>query len=383
MNRIKGIIYDWVLKMATIGLRPKPHIKKLLIVRVDEIGDYMLWHKFLREITGCEKYQGYECHLCGNKNWQVLFQHFDAGYVHESIWLDKAKFKKEMYYRYRFLKAIYRQSYDTVINPTFSRDKRNDDSIVQAASANTILGMVANLENLRSYEQGYDQKIYTKLFSFTDNPLFEFFRNRLFTEWITGITSTITDTRLNLSNLPPLSLTLPTHYFVVFPGSRSSSRIWDSENFVRVSQYLFENHGWTAIVCGTKSDAMYTQAFCAAYPHAFLDQTGKTSLLEMLLLLSKSQCLLSVDTGSVHLAAAAGCPVFGIFNGSQYLRFAPYPEYMATGFHAVYPDEIEKELADLSIVRRKYERVVTVSYSLIKPEKVIHTLYNYFNKQTD
>lgn len=382
MNRIKGIIYDWVLKLATLGKRTNTQTRKLLIVRVDEIGDYLLWHKFIREITGSDQYKDYECHLCGNRSWQALFQHFDAGYIREPTWLDKTKFKKDMFYRYRFLKAIYLESYETVINPTFSRDKRNDDSIVRAASADRIFGMVANQENVRSYEKGYDQKIYSALFPNTQSPLFEFYRNQLFTEWVTRSISIISNTRLVLTYLPQLTISIPENCFVVFPGSRSPGRIWPSDNFIRVSKYLYENYGWTAIVCGTKSDARYTQAFCTAYPHPFLDLTGKTSLLEMLSILSKSKCLLSVDTGSVHLAAAAGCPVFGIFNGSQYQRFAPYPENLAQGFHAIYPDEIEAELADSSIVRKKYERVVAVPYSLVRPEKVIHTIYKYFNRQT-
>lgn len=380
MNRIKGIIYDWVLLLATAGFRKKAVGKKMLVIRVDEIGDFLLWHKFLNEITQCEKFRDYECHFCGNQSWQQLFQQFDAESVSASFWLDKTRFKKKMGYRYAFLRSLYKQNYTTVINPTYSRDKRNDDSIVRAAKAKNRFGMSANDECVRSYEIGYDRKLYTSLFVHNEKPLFEFTRNRLFTEWLTGSSSNISNTTLEVNDLPLPDQSLPEKFFVVFPGSRSKHRIWPAESFLQVSQHLFDSHGWTAVVCGTKADQIYTNEFCSEYVHPYIDLTGKTSLLQMLRLLAAAQCLLSVDTGSVHLAVAAGCPVFGIFNGSQYLRFAPYPGDMAPGFHAIYPDEIEKELSDRDLVMKKYEKVVKVPYSLVRPEKVIHETYIYFNR---
>jgi ADP-heptose:LPS heptosyltransferase len=105
---------------------------------------------------------------------------------------------------------------------------------------------------------------------------------------------------------------------------------------------------------------------------------GKTSLVEMLALFIPAQCLLSVDTGSVHLAVAVGCTVFGIFNGSQYKRFAPYPTKLTPHFHAVYPDEVESELNNAELVKQKYEFVVNVPYAAVKPEKVIHAIYQQY-----
>jgi ADP-heptose:LPS heptosyltransferase len=379
MNRLKDLVYDIITRAATIGPRRRPAVKKLLIVRVDEIGDYMLWHSFLAGITGAEAYRGYEIHFCGNQSWKSLFNTFDAEPVHQTVWLDKLRFKKNMAYRYRFLRQVYRQRYDTVINPTFSRDKRYDDSIVAAAKAPQALGMVANKETVRPYETGYDRNLYIRLFEHAVAPVFEFERNKRFTEFITGKTSAIADTKIAKHRLPSFHTAMPDNFFVVFPGSRSRARIWPAENFIRVSNYLFETHGWTAVVCGTESDREYTQAFCSGYGHPLVDLTGKTSLVEMLALFTRAQCLLSVDTGSVHLAAAAGCTVFGIFNGSQYGRFAPYPKEIAADFYAIYPDEVEKELQDPELVKQKYEFVVRIPYALVKPEKVIHAIYQHYS----
>ncbi len=379
MNRIKGIIYDIIGFFTRIGFRRAAGKKKLLIIRIDEIGDYMLWRNFLNEITSAPSYRLYEIHFAGNKNWKSIFETFDADTVQKSFWIDKIKFKKDLKYRYRFLRMIYRQGYDTVINPTFSRNKRYDDSIVKAASAKHRIGMVANTESVQPYEKGYDKGLYTRLFDYPEKPVFEFFRNKLFTSFVTGISSAVEDISIPKPLLKPYE-GLPQKYVVIFPGSRSASRIWPTDYFLEVASHLFRTQGFTMVVCGATGDKAYTKAFCASYQYPLIDLAGRTSLTEMLSVLHQASLLLSVDTGSVHLAAAVGCPVIGIFNGSQYKRFAPYPSTIAPHFYACYPDAIEHELADENLVKSKYEFVISEPYSNVLPEKVIKVVDSILDK---
>ena len=379
LNRLKGILYDCIGLLACSGSRP-PSGLKLLIVKTDEIGDFMLWHNFLQELVSADQFKGHEIHFCGNSSWKSLFETFDNNLVQQCFWLQKVRFKKNMRYRLDFLANIYRQQYTCVINPTFSRDKRNDDAIVKSSKSPKNIGMVANLESVRSYERGYDKGLYTRLFDHPEKPVFEFIRNRLFTEFVTGKKSLVQDTKIDTDKLPPLPAELRGKYFVVFPGSRSKARIWPATNFVTVSKHLFEQYGWTAVVCGGPDDAEYADAFNAAYTNPSIDLTGKTSLPQLMTVLKNAQCLLSVDTGSVHLAAATGCTVFGIYNGSQYGRFAPYPASMAPNFYPVYPDNVEAELADASLVKQKYEFVVDVPYSAVTPEKISKQTDLHFNR---
>ena len=378
LNRLKGILYELTGKIAVFGSRGKP-TKKILIVKTDEIGDYMLWRGFLQELIGADRFRDYEVHFCGNSSWKSLFETFDKEKVTQSIWLEKIRFKKDLAYRYQFLKTIFANRYEIVINPIYSRDKRNDDAIVKAAQAKHRIGMVANPESVRSYELGYDKYLYTELFDCPDKPLFEFIRNRLFTEFITGKKSLVENTQVDSARLPALQEGLPKDYFVVFPGSRSKSRIWPAESFSEVAGYLYKQFGWTAILCGGKDDTQYASAFEAVYSSPVINITGKTGLPALLSILKNANCLLSVDTGSVHLAAAVGCTVFGIFNGSQYGRFAPYPESIAPDFHPVYPKEIETELSNQEIVKLKYEFVISIPYDSVKPDNVIEKIKTHFN----
>ncbi len=380
MNRIKGIIYHCIGLLATFTAVKKRGVKRLLIIRIDEIGDYMLWRNFLSELIHAPRFSEYSIDFCGNQSWRSLFQQLDAtDRISQQWWLDKVRFKKDMIYRYRFLQNIAAQGYEVVINPTYSRDKRYDDSIVSVTHAAERWGMVANLESIQAYEEGYDRGLYNHLFDHKEKPVFELYRNQYFTAFVTGQASAVNHTRINLQALPTFSQMPTERFFVVFPGSRSAARIWPTAHFVAVSNYLYEQYQLTAVVCGAGGDRPYTAAFCESYQHPVIDMTGKTSLPEMLTLLHHASLLISVDTGSVHLATAVDCPVYGIFNGSQYQRFAPYPTSMAPKFHAIYPEEIRQELQDPSIVRAKYEFVVNIPYASVSPNDVIEVLQQHFS----
>jgi ADP-heptose:LPS heptosyltransferase len=369
-NRLKGILYDVVLWLATKGKRQtKKH--QVLIVKTDEIGDYILWRNFLSEMVNADRFQNYEIHFCGNKNWKNIFEKFDQKHINQSYWLDKLKFKKNLFYRFRFLRSIYLQGFSLVINPIFSRDKRNDDSIVRSAKSPQAIGMQANRESMHPYEEGYDKSIYTELFKHAEQPIFEFYRNKYFNEFIIQHPSNVVNTAVPINLLPKLTLSVPENYMVIFPGSRNKNRIWPIENFVQLANYFFEKYALTVVVCGAGNDKIYTQDFVASYQNPLIDLTNKTTLLEMLSLLVNAYCLVSVDTGAVHLAAAVGCPVFAIFNGSQYKRFGPYPKEIADHFYAFYPDEVESDFLHFDSVKEKYEFVINTPYSSVSPDKII------------
>ncbi|MFZ2785253.1 MAG: glycosyltransferase family 9 protein [Sediminibacterium sp.] len=376
LNRLKGILYDGALLLAKTGSRDLP-ARRLLIIRTDEIGDYMLWRKFLPQLAAYYRAQGYEIHFLGNSSWKSIYDLLDHSLADQTIWMNKTAFKKSLNYRYQLLKQVYRYSYETVINPIFSRDKRNDDAIVCATHARYRIGMKANPEAVKPYEQGYDKGLYTTLFDHPEKPLFEFYRNRLFTAFITGQPVSEENTRIQRGLLPALPEGLPEQYFVVFPGSRSSARIWAIEHFITVSNYLFENYGLTAVLCGGPGDQPYTNAFEMAYRHPLVNLGGKTSLPQLLAVLSAAQCLISVDTGSVHLAAAVGCTVFGVFNGSQYKRFAPYPPAMHSRFFAAYPEAVEQELKAATVIPSKYEFTVNIPYNRVQPQQLIQLIQTH------
>ncbi|MDW8465862.1 MAG: hypothetical protein RML35_06685 [Chloroherpetonaceae bacterium] len=64
--------------------------KTLLILRLDEIGDYVLFRNFLKEIRESERFKDYKITLCGNAAWKDLAEAFDKESVDEFIWISKS-----------------------------------------------------------------------------------------------------------------------------------------------------------------------------------------------------------------------------------------------------------------------------------------------------
>ena len=101
---------------------------------------------------------------------------------------------------------------------------------------------------------------------------------------------------------------------------------------------------------------------------------GRTSLPETLALLKEAKCTLSVDTGSIHLAASVNSLSFGIFNGSQYGRFSPYPNIVSNKIISIYPASITNEISNTAIVNEKYEHIVSIDYNEVTALQVIEMI---------
>jgi ADP-heptose:LPS heptosyltransferase len=373
VNKLKGHIYDLITWAAQILGRRNLISNKILILRVDEIGDYILWRKYLGELIQSDLCKGKELHFMGNASWKNLFDLEYGKQFEKIIWLQKNNFKTKVIYRFAISRMLFTENYQIVINPILSRAKRVDDSLVKAAKAPLNYGFVRNNENYLSYENNYDKHLYQHLLEVKERPVFEFRINQIFTEWVCK--KSIFNLNLNFepSVLPQQNLSLPTKgYFIVFPGSRSSNRIWNTENFVEVSNYLYQTYKLTAIVCGGPGDIIYAEKFIQAYANPVINITGKTSLPELLSVIKNADCLLSVDTGSIHLAASVNCFTLGIFNGAQYGRFSPYPKEISSKIISFYPKKVLEDINKNELM--KYELIVNISYNEVSSKEVIDYL---------
>ena len=49
------------------------------------------------------------------------------------------------------------------------------------------------------------------------------------------------------------------------------------------------------------------------HPESIIDTLGKTTFPALVALMRRADCAITLDTGTTHIAAAAGCPVLTIF----------------------------------------------------------------------
>lgn len=130
---------------------------------------------------------------------------------------------------------------------------------------------------------------------------------------------------LREDELPPP----PYAVFHLWPtGVRSELKEWPWERWRELGRELAER-GFTIVLTGAKGDAERTRDFLAAAgPLAprLLDAAGKYDLAQVVDLLCGSRCVVSVNTGVMHLAAAAGAPTVGLNGPTSERRWGPVGE---------------------------------------------------------
>ncbi len=109
------------------------------------------------------------------------------------------------------------------------------------------------------------------------------------------------------------------------PGARWANKRWPIEHFaelVRLS--LKRNADVNFLILGGPADAELGRAVAELSPSRCLDLTGKTSLPEMIEWIRLSDCLVTNDSGPMHVAAALGKPIIALFGPTNPRRTGPY-----------------------------------------------------------
>lgn len=86
---------------------------------------------------------------------------------------------------------------------------------------------------------------------------------------------------------------------------------------------------YAIVLTGGPADAQRTQAFaevCGSQGHAATNTAGSLGLAGVVSLLASSECVVSVNTGIMHLAAAAGAPTVGLNGPTSGRRWGPLGE---------------------------------------------------------
>lgn len=113
---------------------------------------------------------------------------------------------------------------------------------------------------------------------------------------------------------------------VVNVGARWVTKRWLPAHFAEVARLAAASFGAALIAVGAPEDAPLVAEFIEALGpgHACLDLCGKTTLPQLTAVLAASDVVLSNDTGPLHLAAAAGARVVGIYTCTSSEATGPY-----------------------------------------------------------
>ncbi|MGG9964520.1 glycosyltransferase family 9 protein [Ferruginibacter sp. SUN106] len=368
LNTAKLMIYEVILLLAKIKLRKQSTDNDtILLIKTDELGDYILFRNYITLIAATYG-SGKKIIFVGNQMWKNLFDNFDR---HPSIiatyWVDKGLFKSKMLYRYQLLKQISHLNAGTAINMVYSRTRRHEDAIVSVAAAPLKIAYTGNTDNALPIEKPFNKNLYAQLINVPDK-LHDFLKHRLFLQQLKG--QEIKVPELEIPRVSNNSFSLPEKpYVLIFPGSGKPEKIWTTDKFIDVANFITKTLGFNICLCGSKADVPHAINFITNFTGDVTDYCGKTNMIQVIELIQKSQFTVSIDTGSVHLSAACNVPAFAVYNGIHYGRFAPYPAELRKNIYPIYPDEVEKQL-----LRNMTDEIIVGDYNDVTAEKLIKAI---------
>jgi lipopolysaccharide heptosyltransferase I len=107
------------------------------------------------------------------------------------------------------------------------------------------------------------------------------------------------------------------------PGAAWPNKRWPPERFGGVARHLRARHGWRSIVAWGPGEEDLARAVVAAADGAAA-LAPMTSLGELLAIVGAAGLVVSGDTGPLHLAAAVGRPIVGIYGPTDPARNGPW-----------------------------------------------------------
>lgn len=333
--------------------------KRILIVKLDAIGDYILFRNFLEIIKTDNKYSDYEITFLGNSVNKKIAEILDVKFINEFIWLKKKNILLKPFYFLRILNDL-KYSFDLILYPCYSREFVAD-LFIKYSKADRKIGFKGDTNCISLFIKNISDKWYSKLIEIDKNIIFEFYKNREFFNQVLQTNLDILKPEIKTENLViDKKIDLPEKYVVLFPGAQEKKRRWPKNNFIDIANFLVERYKLKVFVCGVKDDSLLYEN------DNIIDLAGKTTLIELMYIMSKAILVISNDTSGAHIGIAVNTPTIILSQFNHYKRFVPYPSEIKN-IYCLTPEIYIKNQDELI---EKFKHGSGVDISLIRVDEV-------------
>ncbi len=295
----------------------------VLVVRMDAIGDFLLWTDAAPELRALYPAADHRLVLVANREWAELVP--ALGLFDQIVSVNRVGFVRTPWYRFAVLRSIRALDADVCIQPTYSREFLFGDAVVRASQARERIGSAGDLTNQRRSLKRLSDRGYTRLLPASEGALQELERNAEFARALGATGFRAGAPRLAVAFDPPSGFGAPP-YYVLFPGAASALRRWPAERFAELAARIHTRTGLRGMVCGGPGDVELGERIVAQASVPIENWAGKTSLAQLLRVLHDARLLVTNETAAAHAAAAVGVPAVTLTGGGHFGRFVPYPE---------------------------------------------------------
>lgn len=329
MRKFLKFIADFLIKLESRFVNvEKGGQKKLIIIRKDGLGDYIIFYPTIRYFKSL--YPDHRISLVVS----LIARDFSAMIkdVDDFIYFDNKKFSSDFFYRRKFLLGLKRSGFDTVIYPAYSRESIGD-FMVWLTDAREKIGIDGDDGCMPDKAIQKNNSIYGKLIKIPDSIKSEFERNVYFIRTLGAIVPEITFPTLSLSD-DEISKSEKVimegglkdkKFCIIYPGAGQIYKIWPADKYAKIVSYI-STKGIVPVICGFGEEHGLVSEIKKGLSgkDRIVDLVGKLDILTLGAMLKKSVFYLGSDTGIVHLSAAVGTPAICLIGGGHFGRFFPY-----------------------------------------------------------
>jgi ADP-heptose:LPS heptosyltransferase len=347
--------------------------KKILIVRLDGLGDYVIFRNSFEKIYSSEKYSEFEISFLGNVQLKELAEYFEQNTIKKFIWV-RTKSLSNNFYLLGLILRIKFKSYSILINPVHSRKKELDFIINMINAEIKICSSGDPVNYLSETEFAQSTKLYNHIIKVPNELHFEFDRNQIFLK-------KLLNENLNL-NLE-LSFNIKqerTKYFLVVPGANSKSRMLNSNLYAVLINEIAKIEKFTDysfVFTGAKEEIEVANEIISKLDSKVNTsmKVGEIKLNDLVDVIGNASMVISNETGTVHIAAATKTKCICFSNGNHFGRFHPYPQNLSFEIKTFYPNSFPFEKSNDEI-KKQFSKGSTFDINQIDLHEVILYLKN-------
>ncbi|MGX3010785.1 glycosyltransferase family 9 protein [Helicobacter sp. 23-1044] len=365
--------------------------KRLLIIRIDAIGDFVLFSPFLAQMR--EFFGDYHITLLANNCVKNLALGLHSKNIDEFIFISPRQFNRSLFYRISFLHSLKKRHFTICLNPIYSRDLLCKE-IISYINAQICLTPSGDDNNLPLHLKNANDEYYTALLPCKDGVLFEYYRNAEFcnnafdflkhfaesTAKNPKFTQSLPKARLDSALLPRLESfvgknmleKLRQNYCVLFIGASAKYRKWSVENFAKVARHLIAKYNQNIVICGGVEDKNSAKILVDLIDSAkVLDFSGQTSLMQLASLVYNGNLIVSNETSAAHFAVFLDTAIIAVYNGNHLGRFIPYPKNIAAKYYPAFHPFIKANMRKYRELSNAFAYKSDLDINEISAESVI------------
>jgi heptosyltransferase-3 len=303
---------------------PVGPVRSILILQTKYIGDLILASALAKNLQIA--YPGAKVvFLCETRFGSFLTAH---GIASETVTFRRGSARGTILQRglelWRVIRNLRRFGFDMTIDLT---DSRTSHFIAMVVNAKTRVGYYPSEHPLRRFER-QSINVQAKPFGYGE-------RHFLY-RYLSPLEALGVDLRVKAPSIQPLPLETARAlalldnsglrrkaFMVVHAGASFPGRRWLPERFAAAIDTISTETGLSVVLVGGPDEAEANDQIMAMVSTPVVNLVGALSLETLLALLQEARLFLGNESGPMHMAAATGTPVVGLFGLTNPIRWGP------------------------------------------------------------